>query len=150
ATAIVVNDTAYLVDFGAGVIRRATAAYENGEKALGYGGTNISTAFLTHMHSDHTIGYPDLIFTPWLMGRREPLAVYGPSGIAAMTEHILNAWQVDVDTRLRGPAHYNAAGCKVSAYEIAPGIVYRDRNVTVTAFAVRHETAESFGYRFDT
>jgi len=150
ATALIVDDAAYLVDFGAGVIRRATAAYENGVSALGYGGTNISVAFLTHMHSDHTIGYPDLILTPWLMGRSEPLTVYGPRGLTAMTEHILEAWQIDIDTRLNGQAHYNATGCKVSAKEISPGVVHKDRNVTVTAFSVQHETAESFGYRFDT
>ena len=80
ATAIIVNDTPYLIDFGAGVIRRATAAYRNGVTALGYGGVNIKTAFLTHLHSDHTVGYPDLIFTPWVMGRKEPLEVYGPKG----------------------------------------------------------------------
>jgi len=61
ATAIVVDDTPYLIDFGPGVIRRATAAYENGVTALGFGGINIKTAFLTHLHSDHTLGYPDLI-----------------------------------------------------------------------------------------
>ncbi|MFZ0668982.1 MAG: MBL fold metallo-hydrolase [Pseudolabrys sp.] len=75
ATVVVVNNTPYLIDFGPGVIRRASAAYENGVKALGYGGVNIKTAFLTHMHSDHTIGYPDLIFTPWVAGRHDPLTV---------------------------------------------------------------------------
>src|SRR4051812_28358189 len=65
ATAIVVGDTPYLVDFGPGVVRRATAAYRNGVTALGYAGVNIKTAFLTHLHSDHTLGYPDLIFSPW-------------------------------------------------------------------------------------
>ena len=103
ATAIVVNDTPYLVDFGPGVIRRAAAAYEKGVTALGYGGVNITTVFLTHMHSDHTTGYPDLIFSPWVMGRHEPLAVYGPTGIKAMTEHVLKAWQVDIDGRTERP-----------------------------------------------
>src|SRR5262245_58912188 len=97
ATAIVVKDTPYLVDFGTGVIRRATAAYEQGMTAFGFAGVNIKTAFLTHMHSDHTIGYPDLIFTPWLMGRRDPLEVFGPKGLRAMTENILKAWQIDID-----------------------------------------------------
>jgi len=151
ATAIVVNDTPYLIDFGAGVIRRVTAAYEKGVAALGFGGVSIKTVFLTHMHSDHTIGYPDLILTPWTMGRCEPLAVYGPRGIAAMTEHILKAWQVDIDGRVSGLSRKNPAGCKVNAHEIAPGVVHRDRNVTVTAFPVRHEEmVDSFGYRFDT
>jgi ribonuclease BN (tRNA processing enzyme) len=151
ATAIVVDDTPYLIDFGTGVIRRATAAYEKGVTALGFAGVNIRTAFLTHLHSDHTIGYPDLIFTPWVMGRQEPLEVYGPKGITAMTEHILKAWQVDIDGRVNGINRHNATGYKVNAREIAPGIIYRDRNVTVTAFTVRHdEMVDSFGYRFET
>jgi ribonuclease BN (tRNA processing enzyme) len=151
ATAIVINETPYLIDFGTGVVRRATAAYEKGERALGFSGVNIKTAFLTHMHSDHTIGYPDLIFTPWVMGRSEPLEVYGPKGIAAMTENILKAWQIDIDGRVNGLDQKNTTGYKVNAHEIAPGVIYRDCNVTVTAFPVRHEDmVDSFGFRFDT
>jgi ribonuclease BN (tRNA processing enzyme) len=151
ATAIVVNDTPYLIDFGAGVVRRLTAAFEKGVPALGYGGVNIETAFVTHLHSDHTVGFPDLIFTPWVMGRREPLAVYGPIGIRAMTEHVLKAWQIDIDARTNGLNQHNRTGYRVSAHEIAPGIVYRDGNVTVTAFPAHHEEmVDSFSYRFET
>jgi ribonuclease BN (tRNA processing enzyme) len=151
ATAVVVDGTPYLIDFGPGVIRRVSAAYEKGMAALGYGGANIKTVFLTHMHSDHTAGYPDLIFTPWVMGRREPLAVYGPKGIVAMTGHVLKAWQVDIDGRTGGLNQHNRTGYKVEAHEIAPGVVYRDRHVTVTAFPARHEEmVDSFSYRFDT
>lgn len=150
ATAIIVNDTPYLIDFGPGVVRRATAAYENGVTAIGFGGVNIKTVFLTHMHSDHTVGYPDLIFTPWVMGRQEPLTVYGPNGIKAMTEHVLKAWQIDIDGRTNGINQRDVTGYKVEAHEITPGVVYRDRNVTVTAFPVRHEEmVDSFGFRFD-
>lgn len=150
ATAIVVNDTPYLIDFRPGVIRRATAAYDKGVTAIGYGGMNFKTVFLTHLHSDHTVGYADLIFTPWVIGRHEPLAVYGPKGIKAMTEHVLKAWQVDTETRVNGLHQNNSTGCKVNAYEIDPGVIYEDRNVTVTAFSARHETADSFGFRFET
>src|SRR5688500_3417646 len=79
ATAIVVNGTPYLIDFGPGVIRRAAAAYQKGIKALAV--TNLRIAFLTHLHSDHTAGYPDLILTPWAVGRNHPLEVYGPKGL---------------------------------------------------------------------
>jgi ribonuclease BN (tRNA processing enzyme) len=151
ATVIVANDTPYLIDFGAGVIRRATAAYQKGVTALGFGAVNIKTAFLTHMHSDHTIGYPDLIFTPWVMGRCEPLQVYGPKGIKAMTEHVLNAWDVDIDVRTNGVSQHSRNGCAVNAHEIAPGVIYQDRNITVTAFAARHEdVVNAFSFRFDT
>jgi ribonuclease BN (tRNA processing enzyme) len=119
--------------------------------ALGFGAVNIRTAFLTHMHSDHTIGYPDLIFTPWVMGRREPLQVYGPKGIKAMTEHVLNAWEMDVGVRTHGVSQHSPDGCAVNAYEIAPGVIYQDRNITVTAFAARHEdVVNAFSFRFDT
>ena len=85
------------------------------------------------------------------MGRREPLAVYGPKGIKAMTEHVLKAWQVDIDGRTDGLNQHNPTGYKVNAHEIAPGVVYRDGNVTVTAFPARHEEmVNSFSYRFDT
>jgi ribonuclease BN (tRNA processing enzyme) len=149
ATSIVVNGTPYLVDFGPGVVRRAAAAYRNGVTAFGPGVANITTAFLTHLHSDHTMGYPDVIFTPWLMGRKQPLDVYGPRGLKAMTEHIMKAWDIDLAARTTG-AHARPA-CQVHAHEIAPGVVYQDRNVTVTAFPVHHgDELDAFGYRFET
>ena len=150
ATAIVVNDTAYLVDFGAGVVRRASAAAANGTAALQP--TRLQRAFVTHLHSDHTVGYADLIFTPWTIGRRVPLEVYGPRGIAAMTNHIIEAYRVDIDTRTNADGNQRSFpdGYKVNAHEIAaPGVVYKDANVTVTAFATKH-AMESYGYRFDT
>jgi ribonuclease BN (tRNA processing enzyme) len=151
ATAIVVDDTPYLIDFGPGVVRRISAAFEKGVTALGCGGINIRTVFLTHLHSDHTVGYPDLIFTPWVMGRHEPLEVYGPAGIGAMTDHVLKAWQVDIDARTNGLNQHNQTGCRVNVHEIQPGIVYRDRHVSVTAFPALHEEmVDSFSYRIET
>ncbi|MFL5296817.1 MAG: MBL fold metallo-hydrolase [Phenylobacterium sp.] len=151
ATAIVVNGQAYLVDFGAGVVRRAkAAAVDRGVRALEP--TNLRVAFVTHLHSDHTVGYPDLILTPWVLGRRVPLEVYGPPGIKAMTDHLLEAYRADFETRTRpetASGGQTAAGHAVNAHEIGPGLVYKDANVTVTAFRTQH-AMESFGYRFDT
>src|SRR6267143_4599029 len=108
ATAIVVNGSAYLVDFGPGVVRRAKAAmFDKGITALDP--TNLTIAFATHLHSDHTVGYPDLIFTPWVMGRKVPLEVYGPKGIKAMTDHIMAAWQADIEERASPLKHGNLA-----------------------------------------
>jgi ribonuclease BN (tRNA processing enzyme) len=152
ATAIVVDGTPYLVDFGAGVVRRAkSAAVDKG--IAGLEPVNLRVAFVTHLHSDHTVGYPDLILTPWVIGRRVPLEVYGPAGITAMTEHILAAYQADFDTRMKDRKLYTAGaspeGHAVNAHEVKPGVVYKDANVTVTAFATKH-AMESYGYRFDT
>jgi ribonuclease BN (tRNA processing enzyme) len=154
ATAVIVDGTPYLIDFGAGVVRRAKAAVaDRGVKALEP--TNVRVVFVTHLHSDHTVGYPDLILTPWVMGRKFPLEVYGPTGIKDMTAHILEAYRVDFESRSKQhveklftvgtfpEAH------DVNAHEIKPGVVYKDANVTVTAFPTKH-TIESYGYRFDT
>jgi ribonuclease Z len=150
ATAIVVNGTAYLVDFGPGVVRRASAAFaDKGVAALDP--VKLRVAFVTHLHSDHTVGYPDLIFTPWTIGRRFPLEVYGPKGIKAMTDHILEAYRVDIETRTNPDGNQRAfpEGYRVNAHEIRTGVVYKDSNVTVTAFRTTH-AMESYGYRFDT
>jgi ribonuclease Z len=150
ATAIVVNDTAYLVDFGPGVIRRASAAASTtGMAALQP--TRLRVAFVTHLHSDHTVGYPDLIFSPWTLGRQAPLEVYGPRGLKEMTTHLIEAYRVDIETRTNADGNQRtfADGHKVNAHEVSTGVVYKDPNVTVTAFPTRH-AMESYGYRFDT
>jgi len=146
ATAIIAGDRAYLVDFGPGVVRRASAAAEKGLEALEP--TRISVAFLTHFHSDHTAGYPDLILTPWVMGRKE-LDVYGPEGLEEMIKHVLEASRRDIDIRTNGMEHQHPL--LVRAHDAKPGILYQDDKVKVTAFPVRHgEWPQAFGYRFDT
>jgi ribonuclease BN (tRNA processing enzyme) len=149
ATAIVVNDSAYLVDFGAGVVRRAAAAQRNGVEALRT--SNLHYAFLTHLHSDHSVGYADLVLTPWVLEREVPLQVFGPKGLHDMTNHILAAYQQDIDIRLNGLEPANTEGYKVEVTEIEAGLIYQDANVKVTAFAVKHGNWENaFGYRFET
>jgi ribonuclease BN (tRNA processing enzyme) len=153
ATAIVVDDSAYLVDFGPGIVRRAElAALNRNIPAVEPG--NLKVAFVTHLHSDHTAGYSDLILTGWTAGRKVPLEVYGPSGLQSMTEHILEAYRVDIETRTNpnGPMRDVGRfpeGWKVHAHEIKSGVIYRDERVKVTAFATKH-AMESYGYRFET
>lgn len=149
AVAIIVNGHSYLVDCGPGIIRRAAAATRNGVPGLEM--TELRTVFITHLHSDHTLGYPDLIFTPWVLGRTDHLAAYGPVGLEDMTKNILAAWKKDIEVRTQGLEHANPTGYLVDVHEIKPGVVYKDENVTVTAFLVKHGSwDESLGYRFQT
>ena len=149
AVAVVVNGRAYLVDCGPGVVRRAAAAEKNGIAALK--AKELKIVFITHLHSDHTLGYPDLIFSPWVLGRAEALEAYGPRGLKNMTAHIEKAWSEDVRVRRRGLEQANSTGYKVNVHEIQAGIVYRDANVTVTAFPVKHGIwKEAYGYTFVT
>jgi ribonuclease BN (tRNA processing enzyme) len=150
STAVVVGDESYIVDAGAGVVRRAVAAaHQDHLPALRV--QNLKRLFLTHLHSDHTIGLTDIIFTPAVMHRDGPLDVWGPEGTKAMVRHILKAYQEDIRLRVYGLEHGNWAAYHVIVHEITPGVVYRDSNVTVTAFPVHHGTwPDALGYRFDT
>jgi ribonuclease BN (tRNA processing enzyme) len=150
ATAVVVDGSAYLVDFGPGVVRRAKAAVLERDIAA-LEPANLKVAFVTHLHSDHTAGYSDLIMTGWTAGRRTPIEVYGPTGLKSMTEHILKAYRIDIETRTipTGDQRGNREGWRVNAHEIKSGVVYKDATVKVTAFPTQH-AMESYGYRFDT
>jgi len=142
AAAVVAGGQPYVVDFGPGVVRRAAGA--------GLDPKRLTRAFLTHLHSDHTAGYPDLILTPWVLEREEPLEVYGPPGTEAMTERVLAAYEADITERLKGLQPANGTGWRVEARDVAAGFVYRDDDVEVEAFAVDHGSWDAYGYKFRT
>jgi len=148
ALAVVVNGVPYLVDAGPGIVRRAAAAERAG--VAGLAPRKLGTVFVTHLHSDHTVGLPDLILTPWVLERTEPLQVYGPRGIAAMIDHLERAYVEDVRVRIDGAEPANTTGYRAVAHEIEGGVVYRDSNVVVRAFAVPHgDWKVAYGYRFE-
>ena len=143
ATAIIVGEQVFLFDAGPGVERQLSAAHLpiNGVTAL----------FITHLHSDHTLGYPDLIFTSWVMGRKKPLQAYGPVGLLKMTNHLLAAYAEDIDVRIQGLEHQTPDGYKVNVHEIRSGKVYDRLGVKVTALPVPHGNWRvSLAYRMDT
>ena len=143
AVAVVSGDRVYIVDAGPGVVRRAAQAGIRMEQ--------LKRVFLTHLHSDHTVGLPDLIFTPAVTGRQDALELYGPPGLAAMTKSILKAWREDMDIRLHGLEPAVAAAYVVHAHEEKAGEVYRDAATVVTAIAVTHGAwKHAFGYKFVT
>lgn len=147
--AIVIRGTPYIVDFGPGLVRQAAKAHRSGVAGLEV--SRLGHAFLTHLHSDHTLGYPDLIFTPWTLERDTPLQVFGPPGIREMTDHILAAYEQDIRMRIDGMEPANETGYRVDVHEVVAGIVYEDSNVTVEAFDVSHGSWKyAFGYKFTT
>jgi len=148
--AVVVDSTVYIVDAGPGVVRRVAAAERaTGIKALAM--DKLKLAFITHLHSDHTLGLPDLMFTPWVLGRTSPIEVYGPPGVTNMVHHLTEAYAEDVDMRLHGGEPSNKTGNGGRGHDVAPGVIYRDALVKVTAFEVQHgQWPHAYGYRFDT
>ena len=143
ATVVQVGSRVFLFDAGSGIERQLNAAHLpiNGVTAL----------FVTHLHSDHTLGLPDLFLTSWVMGRTVPLLAYGPIGLRQMTEHILAAWSEDIAMRTGGLEHEVKDGQRVAVHEIKPGVVYDSGGVKITAVPVSHgDWKEAYGYRIDT
>ncbi len=149
AVAIVVDSTAYVFDAGAGVVRRAAAAERSGVPALR--AQQLGHVFLTHLHSDHTMGLNDVIFTPWIQGRETPLQVFGPPGTQRLVNGILDGNNEDIKERIASAGGPSATAWKAAVHEITEGVVYRDARVTVRAFAVPHSAwPHAFGYKITT
>ena len=151
ALAVVFEGQAYLVDAGPGVVRRAAAAAEAHDfEALRPQGLN--RLFLTHLHSDHTLGLPDLILSPWVLDRPDPIQVVGPPGTEQMVQHILRGWRQDINMRLFGlePRGENPQAYRAPVDETKGGLVLDDGAVRVTAIPVLHASWQNaFGYRFE-
>jgi ribonuclease Z len=120
AIAIVVNDEPYLIDFGPGLVRQAAAlSPEYGGSIPGLAVEKLEHAFLTHLHSDHTVGLPDLILTSWTIGRDSPLKLFGPEGTRHMAETVLEAYEEDIRYRLYSEQPANNQGWRVDTQRSA-------------------------------
>jgi ribonuclease Z len=112
----------------------------------------VSKLFLTHLHSDHVIGVPDLMLTPWSAApeRKVPLEVWGPEGTRDMMGHLEEAFAFDIRMRRDVDESFSPDGIRMVAHDIRPGTVYEKNGVTVTAFLVSHGLVKpSYGYRVD-
>ncbi len=116
--------------------------------------SKINALFLTHLHSDHTVGIPDLWLTGWLptpFGRRiVPLQVLGPEGTRAMMSSLKEAYSWDIRVRHDGEG-LPSSGIEVDARDITQGVVYERDGLKVTAFKVDHGgiLKPAFGYRIE-
>lgn len=149
AVAVVVDATAYLFDAGTGVVRRAAAAARDGVPGLR--AAQLGHVFLTHLHSDHTMGLNDVIFTPWIQGRTVPLELFGPPGTGRLVRGILDGNDEDIRERIASAGGPSATSWQPNVHEITEGVVFHDERITVRAFAVPHSAwRHAFGYRITT
>ncbi len=147
--AIVVNNTSYIVDCGPGVVRRAAEASKLGFPSLE--AAQLKTLFITHLHSDHTIGLADIILTPAVLDRNAPISIYGPVGSKKMTDDLMSAYKEDIAIRINGLEKGDAIAYQVYTNEIKEGEIYKDSNLNVTAFNVQHgQWDNAFGFVFQT
>ncbi|HWI15330.1 MAG TPA: MBL fold metallo-hydrolase [Burkholderiales bacterium] len=111
----------------------------------------INAVFLTHLHSDHTVGFPDLWLTGWLVppGRRVPLLVYGPAGTQNMMTSLRAAYDFDIRIRIADDG-VPEEGVRILTKEISDGVIFDQGGVKVTAFPVDHEPVKpALGFRVD-
>src|SRR5260370_5039704 len=94
STLVEAGEQKLLFDAGRGALQRLTQLKVRWQ--------DIQGVFLTHLHSDHAVGFPDLWLTGWLMapGRNVPLQVWGPHGTRKMMSHLKQAYEYDIRIRL--------------------------------------------------
>lgn len=133
----------FLIDAGRGSLQRLSQ--------LGVRWQEVDGVFLTHLHSDHVVGFPDLWLTGWLVGtgRDRPLRVWGPSGTKEMIAHLEKAFAFDI--RIRQEDDRAAPeGVRVVVGEVREGVILDEGGLKITAFEVDHApVAPAFGYRVD-
>ena len=132
----------FLFDAGRGALQRLGQARVRWQ--------DVDGVFITHLHSDHVVGFPDLWLTGWLVGQRNrSLLVWGPMGTKAMTSHLEAAFEFDIRYRISDDKAV-PAGAVILAEDIREGVVYEQDGVKVTAFEVDHAPVKpAFGYRVD-
>jgi len=148
--AVIHRGQSYLFDIGAGVVRNATIARYRHDIPSLYP-LSIGKLFITHMHSDHTIDYPELAFNLWWR-RTLPLQAWGPDGLAEMSEGMYAMMAPDIRTRTGGNQPVTGEEAyRVDVTEISEGVVFEADDIRVEAFAVEHgDIRPAFGYRITT
>src|SRR5436190_24118844 len=86
---------------------------------------DVNRLFLTHLHSDHTVGIPDLWLTGWITSRygtrTEPFSVWGPKGTEAMMSHLTQAYEEDIRIRREFNSSISAQQVAVNATDVTEG-----------------------------
>jgi ribonuclease Z len=141
--AVTVGDKIFIVDAGRGVTMRLAA--------LGNPWSSINATFITHLHSDHIDGLPDLFHCGWEFGKGTPFELYGPKGIKQVSDGILQFYGPDIIIRRDLTEKLSSEGARINVHEIQEGVALNITGVVkVTAFLVEHPpVTPAFGYRFD-
>ena len=142
STLIEYKNKKYLFDVGRGATIRLNQ--------IGINPSEIDHLFLTHLHSDHITGFADLWLTGWIWQRKNELGVYGPEGVENFISHTQKAFSSDIAFRSKQTG-LSPEGLKLNVMPVQQGVIYKDKDVKITAIKVDHGSVENaYGYRFDT
>jgi ribonuclease BN (tRNA processing enzyme) len=143
ANLVVVNDTPFVIDCGAGVSHQLVAA--------GVPIPSVKYIFISHHHSDHNLEYGNLFYSAWAAGLSTPIHSFGPKGLEAMTRTYWELNKFDVETRIEDEGRPDPRPLLI-AHDIADdGVVLQTADVKVTAFRTPHPPiSDNFAYKFET
>lgn len=147
STLVEAGDQKLLIDAGRG----ATIRLSQLKVPIG----RIDALLLTHFHSDHTSGVPDVWLTGWLEShfgtRKSPFRVIGPTGAKTLMDNLQRAYALDLEIRI-ADEKLPPQGIAVSVMEYdRDGVVYEKNGVKVIAFEVDHGDVikPAYGYRIE-
>ena len=114
----------------------------------------VDALFITHLHSDHVVGIPDLWLTGWLQvpygSRKGAFRVYGPKGTNDLMQGLVKAYAWDISARI-ADQNLPPEAVRPEVTEFTQGVVYDEGGVKVTAFEVDHGDLlkPAVGFRVD-
>lgn len=145
---LTVNGKHYVFDAGDGVVRRLA---ESNIKLQ-----DIGIIFITHHHDDHTGGLGMLMSAAWDRNRIEPINVYGPPKTQQLVDSAVNYYKISADIRIKDGGRTIPIEKLWKGHDVAPGLIYQDENIKVTAAANNHfdhhkdtnEVTHEFSYSY--
>jgi ribonuclease Z len=147
STLVEAGDQKLLIDAGRGASIRL--------HQLGVPMGRLDALLLTHYHSDHTCGIPDVWLTGWLTShfgtRTKPFRVIGPTGARTLMDNLERAYALDIEIRI-ADEKLPPEGIAVEVQEYdRDGIVYERNGLKVIAFEVDHGDVikPAYGYRIE-
>jgi ribonuclease Z len=141
ATSLVIRagDDAILIDAGRGVVRQLAAA--------GVPLATINPVLITHHHYDHIGELHDVILSSWLMGRNQPLRLFGPPETRRIVETLIHQIY-DKDIEFRVHESLNGAWQPVDCTDIMTDLVCETAHWRITAEIVDHGNRLDFPEAF--
>ena len=108
----------------------------------------IHNIFFTHLHSDHILGFADILMTGWVYHRKSPLNIYGPKGTKNFIDNTLKAFNEDINVRSKAPERLDKKNLESNITIIEDGYKINKNGLTIEAFSVKHEPfTHAFGFK---
>ena len=111
---------------------------------------NLSTIFISHLHSDHYLELGPLIHTAWCSGLVTMVDIYGPDGLQDYWDGFAASMKADIDLRIFDDGRDDLRDF-VRVHVIDEGVVLKRDGLTISAIRTEHPPlVDSFAFSFKT